>query len=86
MKEMKINIENKVVGILDEDNVLGFVEVNEDVKDLWNGCLVGESGKYGYMDDMVVFVGESEDEVKKEVKEFLKKEVEEKWWMGEVEG
>lgn len=77
MSEINYNIEGKVVGILDGENVFEFVENNGDVKGLWCGCLIDEGGKYGFIDDMVVFVGESEDEVKKEVREFLKREIDE---------
>jgi hypothetical protein len=70
---MKDSIENKIVGILNSDNKLKFVKNDENVKKLWANCLVeDEGGMIGAIDDLVVFVGDSKDEVKENVMAFMK--------------
>ena len=70
----KINVEGKVVGVLNDNNVLNYVKGSE-MKDLWERSLIVGNGNLGVVDDVVLFVGESEEEVRCMCNEFLKREI-----------
>lgn len=70
----KPDIKNKIVGMLNDNNVLNYVKGSE-MKDLWERSLIVGNGNLGVVDDVVLFVGESEEEVRCMCNEFLKREI-----------
>ena len=70
----KINVEGKIVGVLNVDNVLNYEEGSE-VKDVWERCVVDASGTVGVIDDVMLFVGESEEQVRGMCVKFLRSEI-----------
>ena len=70
----KPDIKNKIVGMLNDNNVLNYVKGSE-MKDLWERSLIVGNGNLGVVDDVVLFVEESEEEVRCMCNEFLKREI-----------
>ena len=62
------------IGMLDGDNKIEVYGFDNDWKDCWDR-MYKEDDEYRIEDDNVFYVGESEKEVKKKLKEFLAKEI-----------